>query len=262
MKLRRDQSLLLGAAALAVMLWAIDPLRPLLLPLIYLNTHLHELCHGIMGVLTGARVDHIVVRADGSGYALMAGGSIIPMASAGYVGTAVLGGILMAVARKGENARLALATLAGSLGFGMVLWVRGDVIGVISGLFWVGLLWLLSRKLTADQATWSVQFFGRPVGAYHGAGLLGAHSAQHQRLRSHRCPHFARGHGDPRAGLVGSVAGHQCGRGDHGSAPRLEARIPSDRLTRRVSCRSACFPVWMKSSRVLPKLKRNSQTPA
>lgn len=160
MKLRRDQSLLLGAAALAVMLWAIDPLRPLLLPLIYLNTHLHELCHGIMGVLTGARVDHIVVRADGSGYALMAGGSIIPMASAGYVGTAVLGGILMAVARKGENARLALATLAGSLGFGMLLWVRGDVIGVISGLFWVGLLWLLSRKLTADQATWSVQFLG------------------------------------------------------------------------------------------------------
>ena len=67
MRLRRDQWTLLGASLASVALWATPLLRPFALPLIYLNTHIHELCHAVTTIATGGAVENIIVLGDGSG---------------------------------------------------------------------------------------------------------------------------------------------------------------------------------------------------
>jgi len=107
MKLRADQSSLLGATALALALQWVPILRPLSLPFIYLNTHLHELMHAIATVLTGGMAGRIEVYADGSGVTLSAGGFMPIIASAGYMGSMLAGTGLLMASRTPESARKA-----------------------------------------------------------------------------------------------------------------------------------------------------------
>ncbi|MEO7453256.1 MAG: M50 family metallopeptidase, partial [Fimbriimonadales bacterium] len=67
-------------------LWLVPLFRPILTPLIYFNTHIHELCHALMGMATGGSVLRVVVESNGNGHALIGGGNLILTASAGYVG--------------------------------------------------------------------------------------------------------------------------------------------------------------------------------
>ena len=134
--------------------------RFLLTPLIYFNTHIHELCHALMGMATGGYVDRIVVESNGNGHALIGGGNLILTASAGYVGSAIVGAIMIAGAKNGRGARAMLLAAAGFLGISMLLFVRGDVAGVISGAAWVTVLALCGLRLPVDWRMFAAQFVG------------------------------------------------------------------------------------------------------
>lgn len=158
--MRRDQKTLLAAAVLSLVLWAVPGLRMVALPLIYLNTHIHELCHAVVALATGGHVQMIAVFANGSGVTPISGGSVLLAASAGYVGSAVVGGLTVAGARQPKSAKSVLYTLCVCLGLSMLLFVRGDAVGIISGLFWTALLWILAKKLAGDHAVFAAQFLG------------------------------------------------------------------------------------------------------
>ena len=160
MSLRKDQRILVWACVASLALWVVAPLRILLLPLIYYNTHIHELSHALVSVATGGSVDHIKVFANGGGVTLSMGGSLMLTSSAGYVGSALVGGILVFGSRTAESARKMLWIAASFLALGMLFFVRGDTVGVLSGFFWIAALALCARFLKGDNAVFAAQFLG------------------------------------------------------------------------------------------------------
>lgn len=154
------QSSLMFAAGLAVASFMFPVLSWATVPLQYLNTHLHELCHALASALTGGYVDRINVFRDGSGVTLTAGGSLLAVAPAGYCGSALIGALMIYFSRTARGARAVMQVLAVVLASSMVFWVRGDVIGVIAGFFWIALLVFLSRRLQDKHALFAVHFLG------------------------------------------------------------------------------------------------------
>jgi len=160
MKLRPDQASLLAAAAVTFAVWAVPWLRPIGLPLQYLNTIIHELCHAFATVLTGGGVGVINVYADGSGVTESYGGALPVIASAGYMGTALVGTALVAGSRTVASARQAL-TLAGVLvTAGCGIWLRADLIGLLAALVWILAFFLALRAPDGDWIRWVGQFLG------------------------------------------------------------------------------------------------------
>lgn len=160
MKLRADQSSLLGATALALALQWVPMLRPLSLPFVYLNTHLHELMHAIATVLTGGMAGRIEVYADGSGVTLSAGGFMPIIASAGYVGSMLAGTGLLMASRTPESARKAMGILVAVMAVGSVLWLRGDLVGLLTALAWLAGLTVILKRADAGAVRWTGQFVG------------------------------------------------------------------------------------------------------
>lgn len=130
------------------------------LPFLYLNTHLHELSHALAALATGGRVDRILVHGDGSGVALVAGGNLLLVASAGYVGSAMLGGLMIVYGNHERSARNVLWATAAALAISMLIWVRGDLIGILSGLMWIGACALAAKNLRERTLIFTVQLLG------------------------------------------------------------------------------------------------------
>ena len=160
MKLRADQSSLLGASALALALQWVPMLRPLSLPFIYLNTHIHELMHAVATVLTGGVAARIEVYADGSGVMYSAGGFMPIIASAGYMGSMLVGTGLLMASRTPESARKAIGARVAILAVGSLLWLRGDLVGLLTALAWLAGLTVILKRADAGAVRWTGQFVG------------------------------------------------------------------------------------------------------
>ncbi|MCW5937281.1 MAG: M50 family metallopeptidase [Fimbriimonadaceae bacterium] len=161
MEQKRGHRTILFSAGLATLLFWVTPLlRPFALPLVLYNTHLHELSHALAAVATGGQVRHILVFANGSGVTPVAGGSPLIVASAGYVGAALIGGIFIASGRSGRSARNALWAAFGFLAFSLLFFIRGDLIGILSAVFWMGVLGALAKWAKPATAAFAVQFLG------------------------------------------------------------------------------------------------------
>ena len=158
--MRPTQSALLLAAAVSVVGLFVPVVGAALLPLQYLNTHLHELSHALVALGTGGAVQHILVFANGSGVTPVAGGLLPLVASAGYLGAAAWGGAIVHAMRTEKGARWALGITGGALALSMALFVRGDAVGVVSGTLWAAALIVASRTL-------------RGSGLMFAAGLVG-----------------------------------------------------------------------------------------
>jgi hypothetical protein len=157
---RPHQQALLLATLLAVVVWAVPMFTWVMLPLQYLNAHLHETSHALMALLTGGEVQKIQVFADGSGITPVLGGGTFLIASAGYVGAALIGASMVYFGRSERGARFVLRAVAGTLALAMAIWVRGDLIGVLSGVGWIGVLLLSAASLRGLPLLIGVQFFG------------------------------------------------------------------------------------------------------
>lgn len=159
-RLRRDQSLLLFASGAAFLLWMVPVGRLVLLPLVYLNTHIHELCHAVAAIATGGSVKEILVFQSGSGVTPVYGGWLTVVASAGYVGSSIVGAAMIFFSRSERGARATLIVLAVALSLSMVLYVRGDWVGVVSGFAWIAILVALAKFLKASSVIFASQFIG------------------------------------------------------------------------------------------------------
>ena len=166
--MRPHQTALLLAAAVSLLGFFVPPLGALLLPLRYLNTHLHELGHALMASATGGSALNIRVYGDGSGVTPVAGGILSLVASAGYLGAAAAGAGIVYAMRTEAGARRALAVTGFALAASMILFVRGDLVGVVSGIAWAATLLAASVRL---RGSW-LQFVAGLVGLQQGLNAL------------------------------------------------------------------------------------------
>ncbi|HLO97352.1 MAG TPA: M50 family metallopeptidase [Fimbriimonas sp.] len=160
----QNQNRVTKALFAAVFVSAILPFIPILhwvlLPFDYLNTHVHEAFHALAAVGSGGETLRIEVYANSEGVTFTRGGIAPLIQSAGYIGASLLGALMIASSKSVESARKWLTGLGIALAVIMVLWVRGDMVGISIGVFWTALLLIGSRKLNKDVILFAVQFLG------------------------------------------------------------------------------------------------------
>ncbi len=143
-KLQPHQRTLIYAIVVSIVIAFVPYVSVLLLPVFYLNTHLHELSHALAGYLTGSQVENIHVYAAGNGETFLTTQHPLIVGSAGYIGAIILGGLMIVLSRTETGARSTLRVLSVVLLCSLVVLVRGDMIGELSGALWVIALWGLS----------------------------------------------------------------------------------------------------------------------
>jgi len=156
----RSKSAIQAAALLSVLFWLVPALDRLLLPLVYLNVHIHEWCHAVMAIATGGAVQHIMVYAQGNGVTPVSGGSLPLVAAAGYLGASAIGGWMQWSSRTEAGARLTLKVVGTGLAVSLLIWVRGDLVGVLTGILWAAALWFAALKFSGDALVFVAQFIG------------------------------------------------------------------------------------------------------
>jgi len=152
--LKRERRLLLAIAAVAVLM-NVPVGRYVLYPFLLFSTWVHEMCHGVAALLLGGEIEWLKVFPDGSGLArtLRPEGRMATafVASAGYVGTAVVGGFMLAVRRVGVVGRVGTAGLGAAILLSVALYVRNPF-GLLAllpmGVLLVFAGWKLSDELS------------------------------------------------------------------------------------------------------------------
>lgn len=126
----------LGIGLLATILWD----SPLLLPLKLLIVLVHEIWHGLAAVLSGAFLTNITVNfaewGETSVSGLYSSSGFIFTVSAGYIGTALVGGILLNRGLMGRLERIGLGAFAGLLFYMSYLFTVVDTTAFYTGMGW------------------------------------------------------------------------------------------------------------------------------
>jgi hypothetical protein len=146
---------LLTAAALSLVLslapWGWIPLYPFRLA----TTWIHECGHAIATVLLGGSVRSITIASDGSGltHSLIPGSRIVQglVSSAGYLGSSVVGCLLLAATRRAEWERRIIWGVGAFMLLTAVVWIR-NLFGFAAVLAWGGGLVALGRKGSEDAS--------------------------------------------------------------------------------------------------------------
>ena len=114
----------------SLLLWNLPFGGLVLFPFKLLATWLHEMSHGMLMLLTGAGFSHLEIYRDTSGIAFaqrgVGGLGRAAIASAGYMGAALLGGFMLVLGQSGRRARGILVGFAVALALSLVFWVRND----------------------------------------------------------------------------------------------------------------------------------------
>jgi hypothetical protein len=145
----------LGAFALATLLWS----TPVIYPLKILVVFFHEISHAAVGILGGATAIRITLHPDEGGRAWASGGSAFLMANAGYLGSLIWGSALVLVAAHSRRDRIVIAILGIVLGAITIAYVR-NLFGVAFGLAASAALVAAGRWL----ADWANDFLLKLIG--------------------------------------------------------------------------------------------------
>ncbi len=130
---RRDLWWILGFAVVTILLWHTIVLFPLRCFVVLV----HETGHALAALLTGASIDHLVVRPDESGEVLYRGGWPVIISAAGYVGSSLLGSILLALTAYPRWHRIATGVLGVVLvGVTLAFVPFTNFFGFVLGLGW------------------------------------------------------------------------------------------------------------------------------
>jgi hypothetical protein len=98
-------------------------------PLELFATWAHETSHAVVGILVGSSIDRVDLSGDGSGVTRITSDGVpsdfsqVAIGSAGYVGTVIVGSILLAVGRWARASRITLGVLGGMLVLSALLWM-------------------------------------------------------------------------------------------------------------------------------------------
>jgi hypothetical protein len=126
-----DRREVLTTVGIAAFVWLLFSSAAPLLPLRWFVTLVHEAGHALVATLVGGDVASVTINEHGGGLTSWSYAGEIPatrrvlVASAGYVGTAVVGGIMLELAsraRRGRVAVLVLAALVAAIGLAWVPW--------------------------------------------------------------------------------------------------------------------------------------------
>lgn len=140
---------LAGLAALTIallVLWQIPGVGLVVYPFRLFGTFVHEISHGLAALVTGGNFHRFTVSPDLSGLAWSAGGWRWVISSAGYIGSAVFGGVLILLAARGVAARVLLMALGCVLGLLCLLFVR-NLFGIATGLGLAAAMFLAGYRL-------------------------------------------------------------------------------------------------------------------
>lgn len=140
---------LVGLAALTLVLlvlWQIPGVGLAVYPFRLFGTFVHEISHGLAALATGGNFHRFTVSPDLSGLAWSAGGWRWAISSAGYIGSAVFGGLLILLAARGVASRVLLMVLDVALGLLCLLFVR-NVFGIVTGLALAAAMFLAGYRL-------------------------------------------------------------------------------------------------------------------
>ncbi|MBI3090398.1 MAG: M50 family metallopeptidase [Candidatus Tectomicrobia bacterium] len=137
----RQLTLFMGIGLAGLLLW----FTPVILPFKIFVVFLHETFHALAAVATGGRVLEMQVSIWQSGYVKSSGGVSVIVASAGYVGSAVFGGLLLILAARDDLAQALFGVLAALFAIVTLLFVR-NAFGLFFGLGATALFALLAWK--------------------------------------------------------------------------------------------------------------------
>lgn len=146
---RRWFGLALLALAL-VGLWQVPWLGGLVYPFRVFGTFVHELSHGLAAIATGGDFVRFSVSPDLSGLAHSAGGWRTVVASAGYIGSAVFGGVLLVLHARLLSSRTLLFGLGVLFGLLCLLFVR-NLFGIAAAMLITVALIAAAAKLGAGM---------------------------------------------------------------------------------------------------------------
>jgi hypothetical protein len=121
----------------------------LLYPFRLFTTWVHECGHALATVLVGGQVTAVTIAADGSGltHSLVPDGRIARgiVASAGYLGAALVGCMLIASTRAERRASLLLGGVGLFMALTLLLWIR-NLFGAAVVVAWAAVLLLLAGR--------------------------------------------------------------------------------------------------------------------
>lgn len=140
---------LVGLAALTLVLlvlWQIPGVGLVVYPFRLFGTFVHEISHGLAALATGGNFHRFTVSPDLSGLAWSAGGWRWVISSAGYIGSAVFGGLLILLAARGVASRVLLMVLGLALALLCLLFVR-NLFGIATGLALAAAMFLAGYRL-------------------------------------------------------------------------------------------------------------------
>ena len=153
--MKRDKPLVVGIVAM-VMFMNTPYLKFILYPFMIFSTWIHESCHGLAAILVGGGVKELFIYQDGSGLAwTWTDGTDWKQAivsSAGYVGTALLGCILLLFRRTRRGPTVGSIGLGVAMLLSCALCVRNSFgIGIVAtmGIVIIVLAWQLRAKLVS-----------------------------------------------------------------------------------------------------------------
>lgn len=140
-------------AVVLTLFWRLPILYWLVYPFRLLGTFVHELSHGVAALATGGEFLRFAVHADLSGLAWSSGGVRWIVASAGYVGSALWGGVLLVLAARGVPPRLLLYGMSVALLFLSLLWIE-NAFGWLSAALLAATLFYAARRLSVTASLW------------------------------------------------------------------------------------------------------------
>jgi hypothetical protein len=149
---------LLLASLAAIFLWYWPVGRIALSPITFINTYIHEYCHALVALLTGGQVKDIMIFQNAGGVTQVLGGNQALVASAGYMGSAIVGAFFMWLAQKEKLVRGLLVFGAMVLAVGMIWLVRGEAFPVTIGIVSVVVLLAAAKFLPIAGAVFVGQF--------------------------------------------------------------------------------------------------------
>ena len=149
----RRQTLAVSALAFVAVFvfWRNPDAELLLYPLRLFVTFVHEAGHALAALISGGQVHSFTVSANGSGYAVTAGGNMALILPAGYLGAALFGSLLYLLSNRLPRALSGLAILLGLVMLTLsALYARPDETGsplsMVIGIGFGALMLLLGGK--------------------------------------------------------------------------------------------------------------------
>jgi hypothetical protein len=145
-KHERTVQIMLVILIVSLVCWQMPYANIFLYPFKLFVTTIHEACHALVARLTGGNVQMISIAPDESGLTLTAGGIRPLISMAGYLGTAVFGGMLIWWGKRPADARFILQSIGTVILALTVFYGGGGIFSFVSMLvIGAAILWV-SRK--------------------------------------------------------------------------------------------------------------------